>query len=157
MSNEENGGKIANLIPKDRYVYITYAVILASAGLGLLISLLALVGVLLPLGQVVGVLALMGLFMALGGYFGYKEEFNAIDQNHLFYLCVLFGAFFVLNLILASALAYSGIVGSLILLIIAGAEAVLIFAGFNAHMHGRTMTLSKDALISEVQLAIKRS
>lgn len=157
MSNEENGGKIANLIPKDRYVYITYAVILASAGLGLLISLLALVGVLLPLGQVVGILALMGLFMALGGYFGFKEQFNAIDQNHLFYLCVMFGAFFVLNLILASALAGAGIVGSLLLLIIAVGEALLIFAGCNAHMHGRTMTLSKDGIVSEVQLAIKRA
>ena len=157
MSNAENGDKILGFVPKDMYVLYTYYLVLASSGLGLLLTVLSLVGVFLPIAGLVTLAAFIGVIMALAGYFGFREEFNALDQNHLFYLSVLFGVLFLLGLILSNALAILGIILVLIMVLYDAASFALVFAGFNAYKHGRSMTLSKDGLVSEIQLAIKRA
>lgn len=154
MSNLENDDKIMGFVPKDKYVLYTYYLILTSSVIGLVTYLFSLVGIVLPLGGINALISLAALLMGLIGYFGFREKFGSLEQNHLLYICALFGIFFVAGLILGAALVAIPLMFSLVMIIFAIAQMALFFTGYNSYTHGRMV--SKDNVKDELQLALKR-
>ncbi len=152
MSSENT---IMGFIPKDKYVKITYILILVSCGLGLLTSLFGLLGIGLPLGGIVNLTGLLGLVMALLGLFVFKNEFPSLDQSHLLYLAILFAIFFVATIILAAALTIVPVLLYLVLIAVTIVQTILFFTGYNSWSHGRSVT--KNNVKAEMQLAFKRA
>lgn len=153
MSDASND-KIMGFIPKDQYVKITYYLLLASCAGGLVLSLLAIIGLVIPLGNLFGLAGLIGLVLALLGYFVFQSDFSALDQAHLLYISVIAGIFIVIGLILGASLAIVPAAAFMISFLIACAQLILIYTGFNSWKHGRTVT--KDNVQGEVKLALKR-
>ncbi len=147
--------QIMGFIPKNKYVEITYWMLLVSTGGGLLLTLLALAGFPVGLGNLLSVIGFLGLLMAVLGIFVFKEEFSALDQAHLKYLGVLFIIFFVLGLFLGAALAIVMFLMLIVMLSVSAIQFLLFFTGYNSWKHGRTIT--KDNLKSEIKLALSRS
>ena len=154
MSDVTND-KIMGFIPKDQYVKITYYLLLASSAGGLVLSLLAVVGILIPLGPLFNLAGLIGLILALLGFFVFKSEFSALDQSHLMYLSVIIAVFFLAGLILGASFVFVPTMMYLVMLLIAVVQLIMVFTGYNSWKHGRTIT--KDNVKGEVQLALKRS
>jgi len=147
--------KLMGFMPKDKYVKISYALILGGCALGALIAVLALVGVVLPFGGIAMLLGVAGLVLALLGVFMFKAEFSALDQNHLIYIAVAYAVFFITAQILLSALAVNFTLVFLVAILLNAFGLLLFFTGFNSWSHGRTIT--KDNIKSEIQLATKRA
>lgn len=154
MSNVEND-KIMGFVPKDKYVLIVYYLLLAAAGIGVVSMLFSMVGIILPLGALANVAGLCALVLGLVGYFGFKDDFSGLDQSHLLYLCVLFGIFFVLGILLGSALYMAPVLMYLVMVPLALAQLLLYVTGFNSYKHSRTVT--KDNVKEEVKLALRRA
>jgi len=155
MSNVDSDDKILGFIPKEKYVLIVYYLLLAAAGIGLISTVFAMLGVGLPLGGLANLAGIIALILALVGYFGFRESFGALDQGHLLYLCVLFGVFFVIGLVLGSALYMSPVLLYLVMVPLAVLQLLMYFTGFNSYKHGRTVT--KSNVKDEVKLALRRA
>lgn len=146
---------IMGFIPKGEYVKITYLTLLGAAGAGLLLSLFALLGFPLPLQNLIMLANIAGLLLAILGYFVFKNEFSALDQSHLLYIVVIIGVFLVASIILAPALAIVWFLATGVILLLAVAQLVMMYTGYNSWKRGRTIT--KENVQSEIQLALKRS
>lgn len=154
MSDINAGGNVLGLEP-NKYVKINYLILLTAAVLGVISSLLWALTIPTGLGGIMNLLSVLGLIMAVVGWLAFKEKFNALELNHLKYICVLFLAFFVVGLILGAALFAAPMGMSVILLIVGAAQVLLLFTGYNSYQHGRTIT--KDSVQSEVKAALSRS
>lgn len=152
--SELSDNKIMGFIPKSKYVMITYYLLLASCVGSLILSLLAIVGLIVPLGPLFSLAGLIGLVLALVGYFIFKADFSSLDQSHLLYICIIAGIFILAGAILGASLVLVPTALFLITFLIAGAQAILIFTGYNSWKHSRTIT--KENIESEVRLALKR-
>jgi hypothetical protein len=153
MSDAPNN-KIMGFIPKAEYVKYTYYLLLGATAGGALLSLLALIGIYIPLGQLCQLAMVIGLIMALLGCFVFRPEFSGLDQSHLVYIAVVIGVLFLVGLILSSAVAILVILVHLVTLLIVLAQLVAAWTGYNSWSRGRTIT--KDNIQSEVQAALKR-
>lgn len=153
MSDTANN--IMGFIPKNKYVQITYWLLLAASAGGVVLSLLSLVGIIIPLGGLFTLCGLAALVLALLGYFAFKSEFSAHDQSHLMYLAILFGVFFLVGMIVASSFFAAPMMFYAVSTLIGMVQLLLVFTGFNSWKHSRTIT--KDNIKSEVQLALKRA
>lgn len=157
MSNIDGGEKILGFVPREKYVQITYYLLLAASGVSFLTILLLLIGVFFPLAGIANLAGLAGLILGLVGYFGYKDRFNGLEQSHLLYLCILFGVFFVMGLILGAAFAFIFALMAIVMVVFNGLQLILIFTGFNAYSHGRSIVVEKENILTEVKLALKRA
>ncbi len=151
----DTSSNIMGFIPKSKYLQITYWLMLASSAGGLLVSLLALVGVIIPLGGLLTLCGLAALVLALLGFFVFKSEFSALDQSHLMYIAVLFAVFFVVGIVVGASFFAMPFMMYAVMIVIGAAQLLLIFTGYNSWKHGRTIT--KDNIKSEILLATKRS
>jgi hypothetical protein len=150
-----DSAKIGGIIPKDKYVHYTYLLLLASAAIGLVVSLLAVLGIMAGgLGGLAGLAALAGVILALLGIFVFKDDLSEFDRSHLIYVAVLYVGLWFVCMFFSSALAFIPLLSSLAVLALSVAGAVLIYAGYNSFKAGRTIT--KNNLKDEVQLALKR-
>ncbi len=152
MTDTNNG--IMGFIPKDQYLKITYMLLLVASGGGLLIAVLAMLGVIVPLGGLFGLAGIAGLVLALLGYFVYKDEFSSLVQSHLLYLSVLIGIFIVVGLVIGASLFNVNMMYHIISVLISIVQFLLVFTGFNSHNHGREV--NKNNIKGEVQSALKR-
>lgn len=159
MSNTGDNDKIMGIVPRDKYVRITYTLVLVASVIGFVNMLLFAAGGFLPfggIGAIGGLASLTALILGLVGFFGFKDSFSALDQNHLQFICVFFAIFFVFGAILNSALAFVFILWLLVMLALNLAQLLIFYAGFNAHRQGRAMILTKDGVLAEVRRAVKR-
>ena len=154
MSDTSNDS-IMGFIPKNKYVEYTYYLLLVGAAGGLLLSLLGIMGILIPLGGLFQLAGLIGLILALLGFFVFKKDFSSLDQSHLLYLAVVFGVFFVISIVIGVSLFMSLILLYAVTFLIGAIYLLILWTGFNSWKHGRTVT--KDNIKSEIQLALKRS
>ena len=149
----DTGSNIMGFIPKSKYLQIAYWLLLIAAIGGPILTLLLMLGVYIPLGALVTLCGLASLVMALAGYFLFKQEFSALEQNHLLYMAIIYGVFFVITLVLSQSYYVAGI--NVVFMLVGLAYALMAWTGFNSWKHGRTIT--KDNIKSEIQLATKRS
>ena len=147
-------GKIMGFIPKDEYVKYTYYLLLVSSIGAAVLTFLGLINIHIPLFHIFGLAGLAGLILALIGFFIFKEEFSALDQSHLGYLCVLMAVFFLSGLILGQAFALVTYLMLLVSLLVSVAQLIMVWTGYNSWSHGRSIT--KNNVKSEVQQALKR-
>ncbi len=152
--SELSDDKIMGFIPKSKYVMITYYLLIASCVGSLVLSLLAIIGLVIPLGNLFALAGLIGLVLALLGYFIFKSDFSAHDQAHLLYICIIAGIFILVGAILGASLVLVPTAAFMITFLIAGAQAILIYTGYNSWKNNRTIT--KDNIESEIRLALKR-
>lgn len=152
--SELSDEKIMGFIPKSKYVMITYYLLLASCVGSLVLALLAIIGLVIPLGNLFALAGLIGLVLALLGYFIFKTDFSGHDQSHLLYICVIAGIFILAGAILGASLVLVPTAAYMISFLIAGAQAILIYTGYNSWKNNRTIT--KDNIESEIRLALKR-
>lgn len=160
MSNYQDADKIMGIIPKDKYLRITYTLVLVASVISFVNILLFLVGGIIPFGGVGAIGALAGitaLILAVVGLLVFKDTFSSLDQNHLQFLCVFFAVFFVLGAILNSALSFIWILWIVIMLAFSATQLLVFYAGFNAHRQGRVMVLDKDGIILEVKRSLGRA
>ncbi len=146
---------ILGFIPKNKYVQITYWLLLAGAAGGLALSLLALIGMIVPLGGIFTLCGLAGLVLALAGFFLFKPDFATLDQSHLMYMLIVFAVFFVIGMIVGSSFFAMPTMMYAVSVLIGAADLLMVWTGYNSWSHGRIIT--KDNIKSEVQQAIKRS
>ncbi|HEU4838483.1 MAG TPA: hypothetical protein VFS88_03625 [Micavibrio sp.] len=146
--------KIMGFIPKDQYVKYTYYLLLASSIGAAVLTLLGLIGIHIPLMQLFGLAGIAGLILALIGFFIFKEEFSALDQSHLLYICIIIAVFFLAGLILGQAFALVTYLMLLVSLLVFVAQLIMVWTGYNSWSHGRSIT--KSNVKSEVQQALKR-
>jgi hypothetical protein len=146
--------KIMGFIPKDQYVKYTYYLLLASSIGAAVLTLLGLIGIHIPLMQLFGLAGIAGLILALIGFFVFKEEFSALDQSHLLYICIIIAVFFLAGLILGQAFALVTYLMLLVSLLVFVAQLIMVWTGYNSWSHGRSIT--KSNVKSEVQQALKR-
>ncbi len=154
MANTSDG-KILGFIPKDQYLKIDYYLLLASGVVGLLSSVLGILGIILGLGGLSTLTGVLALLMSLGGYFLFREEFSELEQNHFAYICLLFLTGFIAGIIIAAFAILGLLVVWLLSILVSIGMLALTFTGYNSWAHGRMM--SKDNLKSEIQLAMKRA
>lgn len=153
--SETSEDKLLGFIPKARYTYLMYVLVLCGAGIGVLASLIMLVGIYPgPLGNIGALMGLGGLILALLGVFLYKEDFSELDRSHFIYVAIVYAAMWVAAVFFGSALAFVYILGQIAVVAISIVGAVLIFTGYNSWRGGRMIT--KDNLQSEVKIALKR-
>ena len=152
--SELSDDKIMGFIPKSKYVMITYYLLLASCVGSLVISLIAIVGLVIPLGNLFALAGLIGLILALLGYFIFKNDFSMHDQSHLLYICIMAGVFILIGAILGASLVLVPTAAFMITFLISAAQAILIYTGYNSWKHSRTIT--KENIESEIRLALKR-
>jgi len=154
--SDTGSNTIMGFIPKNKYTQIAYWLLLASAIGGPVLSLLALLGIYIPLGNLFMLCGLAALIMALAGYFVLKAEFSALEQSHFLYMAVVYGASLLLMFILNSSVYYSySNMANIVFILVGLAYTLMVWTGFNSWKHGRTIT--KDNIKSEIQLATKRS
>lgn len=140
-------------IPVEKYANLCYMLLLVSAGIGLLSNILGLVGVYIPGSGMVGLIGLVGLVLSLLGLFVFKDQFSKLDVSHFKYIGVLFVAFFVVGLVLITALGGFGVLGLLIILLLSIAQFVLYFAGFKNYKAGIEPT--KDTIQATIKSKFK--
>jgi hypothetical protein len=146
---------IAGFIPKSKYAFITYMLLLVAAAGGLILTVLGLAGIYLPLGRIVSLAGVVGLIMALLGAFLFNKDLPELDRSHMLYVSIVFAVLYIAGMVLGKMLGGSLTLALLVALLIVGAEFVLIFTGYNSWKHGRAMT--KDNISGEVKLALKRA
>lgn len=147
-------GKIMGLEPQ-KYVKISYILIIISAALGLLFSVLTIAGFFMGFGNIGALLGLAGLIMAVLGWLFFAKDFSALEINHLKYIVILFAIFFVGGFVLAPMLALLGPAAWILFLLVNIAQIVLILTGFNSYCHGRTIT--KETIQDEIKAMVSRS
>ncbi len=152
--SELSDDKIMGFIPKNKYVMITYYLLLASCVGSLVLSLLAIIGLVIPLGNLFSLAGLIGLVLAILGFFIFKNDFSSHDQSHLLYICVIAGICILVSLILGASLVIIPTAAFMITFLIAVAQTVLIYTGYNSWKNNRTIT--KENIESEIRLALKR-
>lgn len=149
MSSEaQNNEKVIGL-PKDKYVKVTYILLLVSSAIGILNSLLAWAAGITILGSISGLAGLAGLILALLGFFVFKSEFNEQQISHFKYMGALFLIFFVLGMVVGMILGGLGIVTFLLMVILSIASLACMYAGFKLNEKNETAT--KDAAIAELK------
>jgi hypothetical protein len=153
--SDPSDNKIMGFIPKSRYVQITYYLLLAAVVGGLVLSLLAMIGVIIPLGGLFNLAGLIGLVMALLGFFVFKAEFSALDQSHLLYISVVIGAFIIIGIVIGASLFAAPMLAYMVTFLLACAQVLMVYTGYNSWKRGRSIT--KENIKDEVQLAMKRA
>ncbi|GAB3279388.1 hypothetical protein [Parahaliea aestuarii] len=109
----------AGFIPPARYTRYCYLLALAGAGLGLLVSPLA-------------VLSLVSVLLAVLGLTGYRARLNILDVSHLS---------LVLLVSTAAALLLLLTRGTLLFLLVALAQVACLYVGFNSFRGQRSITI----------------
>lgn len=146
--------KILGIVPKDQYVKYTYFLLLAAGAGGLLLSVLALIGVIIPIGGLFQLAGIVGLIMALLGVAVYPNEFSTHDKSHLIYIAIVVGAFIVVSIVIGASFFQVAALATTIVVLVSAFELLLLFTGYNSWAHARTVT--KENIKGEVQLALKR-
>lgn len=122
----QTSDKIMEFIPPQKFTRLAYILVLTGAIGGLLLTPLMIV-------------ALLGFVLALLGLSMFKPRLDPLDTNHLAAISVTFAASFVLLLMAR---------GSMLFLLIALAQVILYYIGFNSFRHGRSIsgaTLKEEA------------
>lgn len=153
MSDTSND-KLLGFIPKVRYTYFTYMLVLSGVGLGALSTLLIMVGIYTPLGNIATLLGLAGIVLALLGAFLYKDDFSALDRSHFIYVAIVYAATWLAAVFFGSALYFFPPLAMVVMLTLALIAAVLVYTGYTSWQGGRTIT--KDNLKDEVKIALRR-
>lgn len=123
--------KLLGFIAREKYTYYTYIIFLVGAGGGLLLPPLA-------------IAALLGFVLAVLGYFLYAQQLTSLDKNHLAALSVVY---------LASTFLLFLTIGSALFIVIALAQLVLYYIGFNSYRLGHIINMNN--LKEEAILAFK--
>lgn len=147
-------GKVIGLEPQ-KYVKITYILLIVSSGVGALMSVLAMLGVLSLLGGIASLAGLIGLIMAVVGWAGFKESFSSLEIQHLKYIVMVFLGFLVINVVISAIIPMTLTHSFILSAILNTAALALLFTGYNSWSHGRTVT--KDTIKGEFQAALKRA
>lgn len=153
-SNMPGNNKALGLEPP-KYVKVAYILLLIAAGVGLLTSLLAMIGVFTGLGAIANLLGIAGVVMGILGWAVFKDKFSALEMNHLQYIVILFLAFFVVGIVVGAMMLMSPMGTYAAMLLLGIAQFGLIFTGYNSWTHGRMIT--KDNIQGEVKAAMNRS
>ena len=130
-------------IPKDKYIKITYILLLVSSVLGVIGSLVG------GVAGIASLLGLAGLVLALLGLFVFKAAFNEQQSSHLKYMGFLFLFFFVVGMVFATVLGGLGIVTVILAIVMNVASLALMFAGYRLNEKAETAT--KDSVINELK------
>ncbi len=138
----QNNDKVIG-IEKEKYLKITYVLLLASSVLGILGSL---VGTVTSVG---GILGLVGLVLALLGLFVFKSEFNEQQGTHFKYMGFLFLFFFIAGIAFGSVLGGLGVVAIILAIVLNLISLALMFVGYRLNEKGELAT--KDSVINELK------
>jgi hypothetical protein len=110
-------GEILTFIPPGQYARYSYILALSGAVAGL---------ILMPLG----IVALVGGVLAVLGLTAYRPRLNALDISHLGLICLI---------VAAAALLLFVTRGTFLFLLVALAQIVCLYVGFNSYRHGRAI------------------
>lgn len=110
---------IMGYIPPEQYTRYSYILALSGAAAGLLLPPLA-------------VVALAGFVLALLGLTVFRPRLQALDVQHLGLLCLIFVAAMLLLFLTR---------GTFLFLLVALAQIVCFYVGFNSYRHGRIVTM----------------
>lgn len=146
--------KVLGLEPA-KYVKIAYILLLVSSAIGVLTSLMALVGIFTVLGGIASLAGIIGLLMAVIGWAGFKDSFSGLGLNHLKYIVILFLAFLVIGIIVGAIFLMSPVALYGASLVMGAIQLVLVYTGYNSWGRGRSIT--KDNLKDEVRAALNRA
>lgn len=138
----QNNDKVMG-IQKDKYLKITYALLLISSVAGILGGL---VGAVAGLASLLG---LAGLVLALLGLFVFKAQFNEQQNSHFKYMGFLFLVFFVIGIVFSTVLGGLGIITILLIIAINLASLLLMFVGYRLNEKGEVAI--KDNVINELK------
>lgn len=136
-------------IPKEKYLKVTYVLLLISSGFGLLSSLLGLVGMTVPLATLASLLGVAGVVLALLGLFVFSEQFKPIEQNHLKFMGFLFLAILVAGIVLGSIVASSAALVALVGLVLNVASLAAMYAGYRLYERGEEA--NKETVLKEIE------
>lgn len=135
-------------IPTASYVKFCYILVMIASGYGVFSHLVGLVGVYVPGGQLFGLVGLSGIVLALLGWLAFGEKLKAVDHEHVKYLALLFGVFFVFYVVLAGSMGWFGFLGQIVLLIVAAIQLSCFYVGLKMWQAGQEPT--KDSVIAEL-------
>lgn len=146
---DENSGNNKVLgLESTAFVKVSYVLVLISAALGLLISILTGIGLGAPSGgALVNLVGLIGWMMALVGWLAFQKDFTVIEISHLRFISALFIGLFVLGIIVGSVLGGSGILWALLSFVLSVLSVGLLYFGFTLWQAREELTI--DALKSE--------
>lgn len=136
---KEKDGKIIG-IPAGKFALISYYLILASSGFGLLLSLLGVLGIGLPGNAFFGAIGLLAVVLSLLGLFVFESKFNALDKSHFKFIALAYVAFFVIAIVLGTIFALMGSFGYLLVFLIATVQVLTFYAGFTLYQEGKEAT-----------------
>lgn len=150
MDENRSNSKVLGLKSSD-YVKISYMLVLAAAGLGLVLNLFSSVGLAAFTGStLVSLLGLIGWVMALVGWLGFQKEFSLIEQSHLRFITVLFVACFVIGLVLAVIFGGAGVLWLVVAALFGAAQIGLLYLAFRLWQKGQEA--SQDTLKAEFEV-----
>lgn len=149
MSSEAQNDEKVIGIPKDKYVKVTYLLLIASSVIGILNSLLVFAVGITLFSTLSSLAGLGGLILALLGFFVFKSQFNEQQISHFKYMGALFLIFFVLGMVVGLVFASVGALLFLAMVILSIASLACMYAGFKLNEKNETAT--KDAAIAELK------
>lgn len=150
--SDNTGNKVLGL-EANQYTNACYMLILISSGFGLLGGLAGLGGLVIPGAGLFGLVGLIGLIMVLVGFFGFKDKFSNLEAEHLKYLAILFGVFFIISIILGGVLVKAGMVGVLLMILLSAIQFALFFAGYKNYKGGVVPT--KESIQNTIKSGFK--
>jgi hypothetical protein len=154
MDENTGNNKVLGL-PSIKYVKICYVLVLVSAGLGLLISILAGIGLGTPAGTpLVNLVGLAGWIMALVGWLAFQKDFTVIELSHLRFISILFIALFLVGIVIGSLIGVNGLIWMALSLILSVIQLGLLFLGFRAWDAREEIT--QDSLKAEFEIVKTR-
>ena len=149
MSEEASNNEKIIAIPKDKYVKVTYLLLIVSSGLGILNSLLAWLAGITLLGSIGGLAGLAGLVLAILGFFVFKDKFNEQQISHFKNMGALLLIFYVAGIVVGAVLGGLGIITYLIMILLSIASLACMFAGFK--LNEKNAVATKDAAIAQLK------
>lgn len=136
-------------IPKEKYIKVTYVLLLISGVFGFISSLFALIGVVLPLSGFVSLLGLAGLVLALLGLFVFRKKFSDLAASHLKYLGFVFLFSIGIALILGKVLVGMGIISTILIVLFNLASLALLIVGYK--LYEKNTVVTKDNVVNELK------
>ena len=148
MSSDAKNEKII-MIPKEKYVKITYLLLLLSSIVGILdvfLSILVPVSILTDLSSLSG---LAGLVLVLLGLFLFKNKFNEQQLSHFKYLGAVFVIFLLIGIVMGVVLGEAIALLIVISIPVTVISMACVYVGYRLNERGEIA--SKDAAIAELK------